>query len=74
MSEASLRLVDINGNPQPTPDFINNEVKFKDGYEWVWCLDARFEPYTELDEAEVLQRAANVRKRYVLFNAEAADE
>lgn len=74
MSETTLRLVDIKGNPQPTPDLVNNEVKFQEGYDWVWCLDARFEPYTELDEAVVLQRAANVRKRYVLFGTPAAED
>lgn len=74
MSEATLRLVDIKGNALPSPDLVNNEVIFKDGFTWTWCLDARHEPYNELDEAEVLQRAASVRKRYVLFGAEAADE
>lgn len=73
MSETTLRLVDIHGNPQPTPDLVNNEVKFKEGYDWVWCLDARFEPYPDMDEADVLKRAANVRKRYVLFSSPAED-
>lgn|GEM_PF-5678564 len=75
MSEATLRLVDIKGNVLPAPDLINNEVIFKEGFTWTWCLDARFEPYTELEESEVLRRAAAVRKRYVLFGAaDAAEE
>lgn len=73
MSEATLRLVDVKGNTLPAPELVNNEVVFKDGFTWTWCLDARYEPYTEMEEADVLKRAANVRKRYVLFGG-AADE
>lgn len=69
MAEATLRLVDVKGTALTAPDLINNEVIFKDGYEWVWCLDARFEPYNAMEEQEVLARAAKSRKRYVLFNA-----
>lgn len=71
MAESTLRFVDVNGTALPTPELVNNEVIFPDGYKWVWCLDARFEPYNELDEAEVLARASKNRKRYVLFLAEA---
>lgn len=69
MAEATLRLVDVKGNALPTPDLVNNEVIFKEGFEWVWCMDARFEPYNAMEEAEVLARAEINRKRYVLFNA-----
>lgn len=71
MSDATIRLVDIKGVQQPTPDVVANEVIFKPGYEWVWVLDARHEPYNALPEAEVLARAARNRKRYVLFTAKA---
>jgi len=69
MAEATLRLVDVQGNALETPELINNEVVFKGDHKWVWCMDARFEPYNALDEKEVLARAAKNRKRYVLFNA-----
>lgn len=69
MADATIRLVDINGVPQPTPDLVDNEVIFKPGYEWVWCLDARHEPYNAMEDQEILARAAKNRKRYVLLNA-----
>lgn len=34
---------------------------------WTWVLDARSEPYNELPTDVVLQRAVDVRKRWVLF-------
>lgn len=73
MSDIVLRLVDIQGNALPSPDLINNEVIFKEGFTWTWCLDARHEPYNEMDEAAVLLRAAAVRKRYVLFGGAGAE-
>lgn len=73
MSEAALRLIDVKGNALPAPELVNNEVVFKDGFTWTWCLDARYEPYNEMEEADVLKRAADVRKRYVLFGGNAEE-
>lgn len=72
MSEASaIRLLSTeNGQPVATPEIRNNEIIFKDGIEWVWVLDARIAPYTELPVEEVIARAKTNRKRYVLLNAE----
>lgn len=72
MSDASaIRLLSTEtGLPVSTPDIVNNEVKFKDGIEWVWVLDARIEPYTDLPVEEVIARAKKNRKRYVLMVAE----
>ena len=72
MSSASaIRLISVDtGLPVTPPDIVNNEVVFKDGVQWVWVLDARIEPYTDLPVADVIARAKINRKRYVLVNAE----
>lgn len=74
MSDApAIRLLSTEtGQPAATPSIVNNEIIFKDGIEWVWVLDARIEPYTELPVEEVIARAKINRKRYVLLNAEEA--
>mgnify|MGYP007011831052 CR=1 FL=1 len=69
MSDGAIRLVDVQGNRLADPTIVKGEVILPGDLTWVWCLDARHEPYPELELSEVLKRAATNRKRYVLVNA-----
>lgn len=40
---------------------------------WAWVLDARCEPYPDLPLTDVLARARNVRKRWVLVTSAMLD-
>lgn len=48
-------------------DFPSPEVR------WTWVLDARIVPYTDLPLATVLERARNVRKKWVIVPASQLD-
>jgi hypothetical protein len=49
------------------------DVRFPiEGVRWTWVLDARHSPYAELPKAQVLERAARNRKKYVLMGADQA--
>ena len=70
MADGDLIIYDIKGNKVGSADVVDGEVIFRSSdHEWVWVLDARHEPYDELDLKTVLHRAAEVRKRFVLVAA-----
>lgn len=65
--DAKLLIYDIAGTRLGEANLVEGEVVFPDpAMRWVWVLDARHAPYTELPLEDVLHRAAHVNKRYVL--------
>lgn len=67
-SNESLSIFDVSGKLIGPVSVKGIDVVFPDpAIRWVWVLDARCEPYPELDRAEVFSRARQVRKRYVLM-------
>lgn len=65
--DARLLIYDLHGNTLGEATVVEGEVQFPDpDMRWVWVLDARHAPYTELPLEEVLHRAEHAHKRYVL--------
>jgi len=63
-----LALVSIDGNTVGVATAEGTDVTFPNpDIRWVWVLDARAEPYDTMEVAEVMRRAAAVRKRYILL-------
>lgn len=70
MSDAteSLALFTVDGTRIGPVTVAGTDVVFPDAaVKWVWVLDARPEPYPELERSIVFERARKVRKRYVLM-------
>lgn len=71
--DAKLVLYDIHGAKAGTATLVEGEVIFPDDtFTWVWVMDARHAPYSELPLKDVLHRAEHAHKRWVLI-AETAD-
>lgn len=65
--DAKLLIYDIEGNRLGEATVVEGEVVFPDPeMRWVWVLDARHAPYSELPLEDVLHRAEHANKRYVL--------
>jgi hypothetical protein len=72
-SSDSLAVFDVSGKKIGPVSVKGIDVVFPDpAIRWVWVLDARCEPYPELERSEVFSRARQVRKRYVLMPDSAA--
>ena len=68
-TDGELMLVTADGAPLGAVTVQGVDVTFPDpDVRWVWVLDARHTPYDELPVRDVLSRARNVRKRYVLLD------
>lgn len=66
-ADSSLSVLKINGQRVCGATVHNGEVSFEDpAIRWVWVMDARHEPYSELERDELLHRADHARKLYVL--------
>jgi hypothetical protein len=74
-SASPLSLYRFDGTRLGAVEVQGVDVKFPSpDVQWVWVLDARCEPYPELERAEVFARAQKVRKKYVLMaDGESAD-
>ena len=65
---ATLGLYNIDGERVGDARAAGTDVTFPHpDIRWTWVLDARSEPYCYLPMEDVLQRAVDVRKRWVLF-------
>lgn len=68
-NDGELLLVTADGGPVGPVTVQGVDFTFPDpSIRWVWVLDARHTPYDELPVREVLTRASNVRKKYVLLD------
>ena len=71
MADSGVWLIDTEtGAKLVQPPVRDNEVFMPEGYSWTWCLDARIEPYDEMDLDEVRKRGLTNRKRYLLVKNE----
>ncbi len=72
MSATNLQLVDIQGRVAAKVPFEGGQVELPGDYRWVWVLDARHAPYSEMSRDDLLKRAEGARKRFVLVAVESA--
>ncbi len=65
--DAKLVIYDVHGAKAGTATLVEGEVIFSaPEFKWIWVMDARHPPYSDLSLETILHRAHHANKRWAL--------